>query len=34
MRGGGDGREVSQHPGSPGRIFVLIPMPEEAAALI
>lgn len=33
MRGGGDGRQVSQRPGSPGRIFILTPMPEEAAAL-
>ena len=33
MHGEGDGCEGSQPPGSPGRIFILAPMPEEAAAL-
>ena len=33
MRSAGNGRKVSRRPGSPGRIFILAPMPEEAAAL-
>ena len=33
MRSGGNGRKVSDCAGSPSRIFVLAPMPEEAVAL-
>ena len=33
MRSGGNGRKVSHRAGSPGRMFVRDPMPEEAAAL-
>lgn len=33
MHGEGDGREGSRRAGSPHRMFILTPMPEEAAAL-
>jgi adenosylhomocysteine nucleosidase len=33
MRGEGDGAGVRQRPGSPRPVFILTPMPEEAAAL-